>query len=119
MIKKHTQWSTDVKLFPNSQITATFGLSPHKMVFNQKTTQTNHVHANSSKNAKRHCHPTKDSLLPLHTHEEDHFHYPQNLKLAFIKNTRKFIKRFQRTHYKVNIFNPKQKHASHSPQVLK
>ena len=37
------------------------------------------------KNAQGHCTPTKDSIchnLPLHTHDEDHFHHPQILKLA-------------------------------------
>ena len=41
--------------------------------------------ANSHKNAQSHCQPNKDSIcynLPLHTHDEDHFHHPQILKLA-------------------------------------
>ena len=41
--------------------------------------------ANSSKNAQGYCQPTKESIcynLPLHTHDEDHFHHPQILKLA-------------------------------------
>ena len=40
---------------------------------------------NSHKNAQSHCQPNKDSIcynLPLHTHDEDHFHHPQILKLA-------------------------------------
>ena len=40
--------------------------------------------ANSSKNTQGYCQPTKESIcynLPLHTHNEDHFHHPQNLKL--------------------------------------
>ena len=40
---------------------------------------------NFSKNTQGYCQPTKDSVcynLPLHNHDEDHFHYPQNLKLA-------------------------------------
>ena len=41
--------------------------------------------ANSHKNAQGYCQPNKDSIcynLPLHTHDEDHFHHPQILKLA-------------------------------------
>ena len=41
--------------------------------------------ANAHKNAQGHCKPNKDSIcynLPLHTHDEDHFHHPQILKLA-------------------------------------
>ena len=41
--------------------------------------------ANSHKNAQSHCQPNKDSFcynLPLHTHDEDHFHHPQIPKLA-------------------------------------
>ena len=41
--------------------------------------------ANAHKNAQGFCQPNKDSIcynLPLHTHDEDHFNYPQILKLA-------------------------------------
>ena len=41
--------------------------------------------AKAHKNAQDHCQPYKDSKccnLPLHTFDEDHFHYPQFLKLA-------------------------------------
>ena len=41
--------------------------------------------ANSSKNARSYCRPTKGSKcfnLPLHTHAEDHFHHPQISRLA-------------------------------------
>ena len=37
------------------------------------------------KNKQGFCQPTKESIcynLPLHTHDEDHFHHPQILKLA-------------------------------------
>ena len=40
--------------------------------------------ANAHKNAQGHCKPNNDSKcynLPLHTHDEDHFHHPQILKL--------------------------------------
>ena len=85
---RYTAWSTDVKLFPlsyNSQITTTLGLSPYGMVFNQKPRKPVIFTANSSKNAQGYCQPTKESIcynLPLHTHDEDHFHNPQILKLA-------------------------------------
>ena len=85
---KYTDWSADVKLFPlayNSQITTTLGMSPYEMVFNQKPRKPIMFTANSHKNAQGYCQPTKDSIcynLPLHTHDEDHFHHPQILKLA-------------------------------------
>ena len=85
---RYTEWSADVKLFPlsyNSQITTTLGMSPYEMVFNQKPRKPIMFTANSHKNAQGHCQPNKDSIcynLPLHTHDEDHFHHPQILKLA-------------------------------------
>ena len=85
---KYTEWSTDVKLFPlayNSQITTTLGMSPYEMVFNQKPRKPIMFTANAHKNAQGHCTPAKDSIcynLPLHTHDDDHFHHPQILKLA-------------------------------------
>ena len=85
---KYTEWSADVKLFPlayNSQITTTLEMSPYEMVFNQKPRKPIMFTANSHKNAQSHCQPNKDSIcynLPLHTHDEDHFHHPQILKLA-------------------------------------
>ena len=85
---RYTEWSADVKLFPlayNSQITTTLGMSPCEMVFNQKPRKPIMFTANSHKNAQGYCQPNKDSIcynLPLHTHDEDHFHHPQILKLA-------------------------------------
>ena len=85
---KYTEWSTVVKLFPlayNSQITTTLRMSPYEMVFNQKPRKPIMFTANANKNTQGHCKPTKDSIcynLPLHTHDEDHFHHPQILKLA-------------------------------------
>ena len=52
---QYTEWSTDVKLFPlsyNSQITATLGLLPYEMVFNQKPRKTIMYKGNSSKKAQ-------------------------------------------------------------------
>ena len=86
--RKYTEWSADVKLFPlayNSQITTTLGMSPYEMVFNQKPRKPIMFTVNSHKNAQGYCQPNKDSIcynLPLHTHDEDHFHHPQILKLA-------------------------------------
>ena len=62
------------------------------MVFNQKPRKPIMFTAISSKN----CQPTKESKcdnLPLHTHDEDHFHHPQILKLASGKHTEWFLKR--------------------------
>ena len=67
----------------NSQITTTLGMSPYEMVFNQKPRKPIMFTANSHKNAQGYCQPNKDSICynpPLHTHDEDHFHHPQNLK---------------------------------------
>ena len=84
---KYTEWSADIKLFPlayNSQITTTLGMSPYEMVLNQKPRKLIMFTANAHKNAQGYCQPDKDSIcynLPLHTHDEDHFHHPQILKL--------------------------------------
>ena len=86
--ERYTEWSTDVKLFPlsyNSQIITTLVVSPYEMAFNQKPRKPIMFTANSSKNAQRYRQPTKESIyynLPLHTHDEDHFHHPRTLKLA-------------------------------------
>ena len=90
----------------NSQITLTLGRSPYEMVFNQKPRKPIKFTANSSKNAQGYCQPTEESKcynLPLHTHDEDHFHHPPILKLASgthnewilnrDKNTTKFTKK--------------------------
>ena len=40
--------------------------------------------ANAHKNTQGYCQANKDSIyynLPLHTHDDDHFHHPQILKL--------------------------------------
>ena len=85
---KYIEWSADVKLFPlayNSQITTTLRMSPYELVFNQKPRKPIMFTANSHKNAQGYCQPNKDSIcynLPLHKHDEDHFHHPQILKLA-------------------------------------
>ena len=84
---RYTEWSTDVKLFPlsyNSQITTFLGISPNKMVSNQKPRKPIMFTANASKNQDD-CQPNKDSIcynLPLHTQDEDHFHHPHILNLA-------------------------------------
>ena len=60
-------------------------MSPYEMVFNQKPRKPIMFTANAHKNTQGHCQPNKDSKcynLPLHTHDEDHFHHPQILKLA-------------------------------------
>ena len=85
---EYTEWSADVKLFPlayNSEITTTLRMSPYEMVFNQKPRKPIMFTANFHKNAQGYCQPNIDSIcynLPLHTHDEDHFHHPQILKLA-------------------------------------
>ena len=106
---RYTKWSTDVKFFPlsyKSQTTTTLGMSPNEMVFNQKPQKPIMFTANAHKNAQGYCQPTKGSIccnLPLDTHEGDHFHDPQILKLASgthtewilnrdKKNTTNFIK---------------------------
>ena len=55
------------------------------MVFNQKPRKPIMFTANAHKNTQGHCQPNEDSIcynLPLHTHDEDHFHHPQILKLT-------------------------------------
>ena len=83
------------------------------MVFNQKLRKPKLFRANAHKNAQGYYQPNKDSIcykLPVHTHDEDLFHRPQILKLAFgahtetilkrDKNTMNFIKKYQRNCYK-------------------
>ena len=78
---KNAEWSTDVKLFPlayNSQKKhqpQDYNLM--KLFFNQKPRKLKRFTANSSKNTQGYCQPTKESIcynLPLHIHNEDHFH---------------------------------------------
>ena len=101
---KFLGWSTDVKLFSlayNSQLTTTLGLSPYDIVFNQKQQKPIKFIANSSKNAQGYCQPTKDSNrynLPLHTHNEHHFHHPQTLKLASGSHTKLILNRDKKHH---------------------
>ena len=48
------------------------------------------------KNTPGHCQPNRDSIcynLPLHTHDEDHFHHPQILKIASGTNTEWILNR--------------------------
>ena len=55
------------------------------MVFNQKPREPIVFTANAHKNTQGYCQPNKGSIcynLPLHTHDEDHFHHPQILKLT-------------------------------------
>ena len=85
---RYTEWSAVVKLFPlsyNSQITTTLRMSPSEMVFNQKPRKPIMFTANAHKNAQGYCQPNKDSICfnpPRNTHDEDHCHHPQILKLA-------------------------------------
>ena len=84
---KYTELSADVKLFPlayNSQITTTLGMSPYEMVLiksqvnqlclQQMPIKMHKVIANQIK--------TQFVITYLYTHDEDHFHHPQILKLA-------------------------------------
>ena len=100
---RYTEWSADVQLFPlsyNSQITTTLGMSPYEMVFNQKPRKPIMFTANSHKNAQSYCQPNKESIcynLLLHTHDEDHFHHPQILKLASGTHTEWILNRDKKT----------------------
>ena len=85
---RYTEWSADVKFFPlsyNSQITTTLGRSPYEIVLNQKPRKPIMFTANAHKNTQGYYQPNKDSIcynLLLDTHDEEHFHHPQILKLA-------------------------------------
>ena len=66
------------------------------MVFNQKPRKPITFTANAHKNTQGYCQPNKDSIgynLPLHTHDEDHFHHTQNLKLASGTHTERILNR--------------------------
>ena len=96
---RSSEWSSDVKLFPlsyNSQITTTSGMSPYEMVFNQKPRKPIMFTANAHTNAQGYCQTNKDSIcynLLLHTHDQDHFHHPQILKLASGTHTERILKK--------------------------
>ena len=84
---RYTQWSTDVKLFQ---------LSPYETVLNQKPRKPIIFIANFFLNAQDYCQPTKESMyynLPIHTHDEDHFHHPQILKIASGTHTKWILNR--------------------------
>ena len=106
-VTRYTEWSADVKVFPlayNSQITTTLGMSSYEMVFNQKPRKPIMFTANSHKNAQRYCQPIKDSVcynLPLHTHDGDDFHHPQNLKLASGTHTEWILNRDKKKHNEI------------------
>ena len=87
--------------------------------------------ANSSKNPQGFCQPTKDSIcynLPQDTHDEDHFHHPQFLKLACgthtewilnrNKNTTKLIKSNRKIITKTKYYLPN-KFSIHTSYKLK
>ena len=96
---RYTEWSADVKLFPlsyNSQITTTLGMSPYELVFNQKPRKPITFTANAHKNTQGYCQTNKDSIcynLPSHTHDVDHFHHAQILKLAYGTHTEWILNR--------------------------
>ena len=57
-----------------------------------------------NKNTQGYCQPTKESIcynLPLHTHDEDHFHHPQTLKLASGTHTERNVNR-DKKHNEIN-----------------
>ena len=76
-------------------------MPPYELVFNQKPRKPTMFTANAHKNAQGHCKPNKDSIcynLPLHTHNEDHFHHPQILKLASSTHTEWILNRDKKHH---------------------
>ena len=78
-------------------------MSPYEKVFNQKPRKPVMFIANSHKIAQGYCQPNKDSIcynLPLHTHDEDHFHHPQVLKLASGTHTEWILNR-DKKHYEI------------------
>ena len=71
-------------------------MSPYDLVFHQKPRMPIMFIANAHKNTQGYCQPNKDSIglnLPLHTHDEDHFHHPQILKLAYGTHTECILNR--------------------------
>ena len=71
-------------------------MSAYEMVFNQKPRKPIMFTANAHKNAQSYCQPNKASIyynLPLHTHDEDHFHHPQIFELASGTHTEWTLKR--------------------------
>ena len=76
--------------------------------------------ANSSKNPQNYCQPIKNSIcynIPLHTHDEDHFHHPQTLNLLSgihtecilngVKKHDEVQQKMLKNYYKDRMFNSK------------
>ena len=79
-------------------------MSPYEMVFNQKLRKPIMFTTNAHKKAQGYCQPNEDTIcyyLSLHTHDEDHFHHPQVLKLASGTHTEWILNR-DKKHNKVN-----------------
>ena len=73
-------------------------MSPYEVVFNEKPLKPIMFTANA-RQQQGYCQPNKDSIcynLPLHTHNEDHFHHPQNLKLASSTHTEWVLNRYEK-----------------------
>ena len=109
-------------------------MSSYEMVFNQKPRKPIMFTANAHKNAQAYCQPNKNSIcynLPLHTHDEDHFHHPQILKLASGTHTEWILNRdikhneiYQKVTKKLTLTTSKTLttkliHALRQPQILK
>ena len=96
------------------------------MVSNQKPRKPIMFTANTHKNAQGYCHSVCYNL-PLHTHDEDHFHHPQILKLVLGTHTEWILNRdkkhneiYQRVTKKLlqrQTLTNKLIHALHQPQI--
>ena len=79
-------------------------MSPYEMVFDQKPRKPIMFTASAHKNTQDQCQQNKDSIsynLPLHTHDEDHFHHPQILKLASQKGISKKLQPLRKRPYQI------------------
>ena len=77
---EYTEWLTDVKFFPlayNSQVIKTLGLSPYRMVFNQKSRKSIKFTAKTSKTHKVFANPQKHQFIMI-------YHYIHTMKIIFI-----------------------------------
>ena len=87
MNEKYNNWSRKAKFFPyayNTQYQTRLGISPYKVVFNQKPRKPTKLKLGTTTDGIGSCKPTDTSACntqPTHTHLEKQFSHPKIAKL--------------------------------------
>ena len=80
---KYNNWSQKAKFFPyayNTQYQTRLGMSPYKVVFNQKQRKSTKIKLGTTTDEMGNCNPTETitcNTQPTHTHLEKHFSHPK------------------------------------------